>query len=160
MNNTSKIGGIAIVSGVLVLVLLAFLFIFWPNFVKQSVSLKLGNGGFSAKIALNDLQRAKGLSGVKEMSADKALIMAFPYEDHWKIWMKDMNIPLDIVWLDKNKKVIYIVKNASPADSSTKIFEPKTLAKYVVEVPAGVVKDKLIDVGQVADFKINERNIK
>jgi len=40
------------------------------------------------------------------------------------------------------------------------VFEPKTLAKFVIEVPAGVVKDKLIDIGQVADFKINERDIK
>jgi len=115
MNNTSKIGGIAIVSGVLILVFLAFFFIFWPNFVKPSVGLKFGNASFDAKIALNDLQRTKGLSGVKEMSADEALIMAFPYEDRWKVWMKDMNIPLDIVWLDKNKKSYLYCQECEPS---------------------------------------------
>lgn len=160
MNSTTRIGGIAIVSGILLLVFMAFFFIFWPNFNKSTIELKLGSGDFKASLAVNELQRADGLSKVKDMASDEALIMAYPYEYRWKIWMKDMNFPIDIIWLDSNKKVICIVKNADPADSTNKTFEPKDVAKYVIEVPAGTVKDEFINIDQIADFNIDETDIK
>jgi hypothetical protein len=49
--------------------------------------------------------------------------------------MKGMNFPIDIVWLNKDKKVIYIVKNA-PFDDQTTIYKPRTPALYVIELPA------------------------
>jgi hypothetical protein len=160
MDNHQKIGGAVITFGVLALIFFTFMTVILPKVVRPTTELNLGNGVFKASIALNEAERMKGLSGVTKMSSDEALIMAYKYESRWKIWMKDIKIPLDIIWLDQTKKVIYIVKNAVPEDSTTKTFEPKGLAAYVVELPAGSVKANSIDIGQVADFKLKESDIR
>jgi hypothetical protein len=51
-------------------------------------------------------------------------------------WMKDTKIPLDIIWLDKDKKVVNIKYDARP-DSYPQAFCPTGLATYVLELNAG-----------------------
>jgi len=120
----------------------------------------LGDGLFRTELALTDADRTNGLSNDTNLEADQALLMAFPTEGKWGIWMKDMNFPIDIVWLNADKKVIYIVKNASPEDSTTKTYVPTTVAKYVVELPAGTTEAKSISINNIALFQINSENIK
>ena len=150
-----------IIAGVLLVVLVVVVFIILPNMLQPTTSLRLGDGIFRARIAANETDRTKGLSGVTSLNLDQALLMAFPNEGKWNIWMKDMKIPIDIVWLDKDKKVIYVVLDAQPDDSTIpKIFEPKTPAKYVIELPAGSVNSKAIKTNSTAVFQINTEDIK
>jgi len=150
-----------IIAGVLLIVIAVVVFIILPNMLQPTTSLRLGDGVFRARIAANETDRTKGLSGVTNLNPDQAFLIAFPYEGKWQIWMKDMKVPIDIVWLDKDKKVIYIVKNAQPDDATTtKVFEPKTLAKYVVELSAGSVDSRAIKTTDTAIFQINAGDIK
>jgi uncharacterized membrane protein (UPF0127 family) len=59
------------------------------------------------------------------------------------------------VWLDKEKKVVYIVKNAQPEGYPQQDFTPKQDARYVLELPAGTVSSKSIIVGKSAVFDEN-----
>jgi len=160
MSKHKHLGAIVVVSGILITIFATFFFVFLPYVMTPSVSLSLGLGVFDSMMAVNDTERSKGLSGVTELAADKALIMVFPAESKWKIWMNGMKMPIDIIWLDQNKTVIYIVKNALPDASGNKSFEPKKLAKYVIEVPAGTVDNVKIKINQVANFQYNEANVR
>ena len=122
--------------------------------------MRLGDGTFNVKVASRDSDRTKGLSGVNTMSENQGLLMAFPYESDWGIWMKEMNFPIDIVWLNANKEVIYIVDNADPGGSTSIIFRPKHPAKYVVELGAGIANKRSIKVGDKAIFDIKMEEIK
>ena len=137
----------------------AFLFVAFPLMFNQPTQVWLGDGIFNSKIALNDESRTKGLSGVTELNPDQALLMAFPSEGKWGIWMKDMNMPIDIVWLNKDKKVVYIVKNA-PTDDQTKIYTPTKVAQFVVELPAGTVDSRSIETNKLAVFQLNMGDVK
>lgn len=157
-NKDSSVG--LIIAGVILGVVALVVFIILPDMLKPTVDLRLGDGIFRARIAANDSDRARGLSGVKELDPDQALLIVFPSESRWGIWMKDMNIPIDIVWLDKNKKVIHIVENALPEYSTDKTFKPEASAQYVVELPAGTVESMAIKAGITAVFQINTGVIK
>jgi uncharacterized membrane protein (UPF0127 family) len=126
----------------------------------STTNLYLGDGVFDARVAKNEADRAQGLSGVTKLGPKEALIMAFPGDDTWKIWMKDMKIPIDIVWLDKDKKVVYSVKNASPDGSTDVIFTPTSPARYVVELPMGTVDQQNIRTGQAGVFDIAQEEVK
>jgi uncharacterized protein len=147
---------IPIIGGVFLVLALIIIFIVMPNFNFSTVDLQLGDNRFRANVVSDEAGRRQGLSGVMEMAADEALLMVYPSSDNWGIWMKDMNIPIDIVWLDSDKRVIYIVKNASPSISTSQVFTPPTPAKYVVELPAGTVNVSNIKPGSAAIFQINE----
>ena len=149
-----------IIIGILMIVATTFIYVVLPNLPQSTTDLKLGDGVFRASIAANDTDRAKGLSGVTQLASNQALLMAYPSDSKWGIWMKDMKVPIDIVWLNSDKKVVYIVKNVAPDDSTSVTYTPKTSAKYVVELPAGTVDSKAINPDSMAVFQINESDIK
>ena len=80
--------------------------------------------------------------------------MVFEGDQAWGIWMKDMKVPLDIVWLDNTKKVVHIEEKVSNELGTDSIFVPKKPSRYVIELPSGSVKKAGIKIGQTAQFKL------
>jgi uncharacterized membrane protein (UPF0127 family) len=160
MNTHKNLSAGLIITVILLVIIATVVFVVLPNIMQPATTdLQLGSSMFHARVATNETDRTTGLSGVTELKSDQALLMAFPGEDEYGILMKDMKVPIDIVWLNKDKQVIYIVLDASP-DSYPKVFKPKTPAKYVVELPAGMVGSSAIKTNNLAVFQINEGNIK
>lgn len=141
---------------VLALIGVAAYFVFAPQ-LRPHVTLHLGDGVFLTQVAKTPTAREKGLSNTQSLRDNEGMLFVFDHDDKWAIWMKNMNYPIDIVWLDKDKKVVYIVKNAPPESYPYESFVPKQEARYVVEVPAGTVAKKSIVIGGQAGF--DENNI-
>jgi uncharacterized membrane protein (UPF0127 family) len=146
--------------GLIVLVLLAVgvtaLYVMWPQ-LQPHTSLKLGDGVFTARVAKTQDELDKGLGGTHKLREDQAMLFVYSHDDKWKVTMKDMNFPVDAVWLDADKKVVYIVKNVPPESYPYEDFTPKEKARYVVEFPEGTIGPKAISIGTVATF--DENNI-
>jgi hypothetical protein len=147
-----------IVGAVVVIIVATALMLILTRF-QPSVTLYLGDGVFNAQVAKDQSAREKGLGGVSKLEPQQALILAFPRDDKWGVWMKDMKVPIDIVWLNKDKKVVHIVKGAQPDDSTSITYTPKSLARYVVELPAGTVDSKSIVTGRAAVFDISTEEV-
>ncbi len=81
-------------------------------------------------------QQEIGLSNRPCFPKNGALIFSFPTDDKFGIWMNNMKFPIDVVWLDKGKKIVTIEKNMRP-DSYPKSFYPKDDSRYVIELNAG-----------------------
>jgi uncharacterized membrane protein (UPF0127 family) len=60
----------------------------------------------------------------------------------YPFWMKDMNFPIDIVWLDNDFKVVEIGENIDPSTYPSTIGG-NTVSRYVLEIPG----DKSIEYG-------------
>jgi uncharacterized membrane protein (UPF0127 family) len=144
-----------LISG-LVLILIAMVVAFMANNFQQTNQVKIASGVFNVRLATTNEARQQGLSGVTSLDPNSGLLMVFDSDDFWGIWMKDMKIPLDIVWLNSEKQVVYIVTNASPSLGTSKTFTPSDTARYVLEVPAGTVKNAGIKTGDVATFTLPE----
>ena len=67
--------------------------------------------------------------------------------------MKDMNYPIDIIWLNENKKFVHIVENAEPSTyneehpSKSESFTPGELSRYVIEGISGTIERTGLKVG-------------
>lgn len=146
--------------GIVVLILLAVgvtaLYVLWPQ-LQPHTSLRLGDGVFTARVAKTPPEIDKGLSGTRSLRQDQAMIFVYDHDDKWILTMQDMHFPVDIVWLDKNKKVVYIVKNVPPESYPYEDFSPKQKARYAIEFPAGTVARKAISIDAEAVF--DENNI-
>ena len=151
-------GAVFIVSGVVLVIFSFFALYVVPKMFAPPTKIYIGSGSFEAKLALDEPSQEKGLAGIDNLASDEALLMVFDFESDWGIWMKDMKIPIDIVWLDKSKKVVHIVKNASPEYSTDKTFKPNKPAKYVLELPAGAVDNSTINLNSLAIFQLEETN--
>lgn len=144
--------------GGLVIILIALVASYMVNnfSLDPKRAVHIGSGVYHLAVADTDAELRQGLSGVKKLHPDGGLLMIFPDDDTWGIWMKDMNIPLDIVWLNSQKKVVYVVENASPELSTTVTFTPKDPARFVLELPAGSIQKAGIAKGMAATFNDSE----
>lgn len=140
----------------LVVLLVSLVISYVVSTFRPTTLVTAGSGTYRLWIADTDAELAQGLSGVPSIGLDSGLLMKFPHDSTWSIWMKDMKVPLDIVWLDKNKKVVYIVKNALPELSTDVTFIPKDPARYVIELPAGSVEKAAIKTGSFVVFDEND----
>ena len=112
---------------------------------------------FSVEVADEDAERTTGLMNRESLDADSGMLFIFESDGNYPFWMKNTLIPLDMVWLNSDKEIVFIKENALPCEQDPcSIITPNGTAKYVVELNAGVVADKEISVGQVARFEIGE----
>jgi uncharacterized membrane protein (UPF0127 family) len=99
-------------------------------------------------------EREKGLSDREELAQNKGMFFIFEKEGIYPFWMKNMNFPLDIVWLDKDNKVVYLVENVKPCDAGAcQIIYPDQKAQYILEINAGEAGKIGLKEGSIVEFK-------
>ncbi len=117
------------------------------------VILKIGEAELEVEVADTDADRTLGLSGRNELPRDRGMLFVFPTSGNHGIWMKDMNFPIDIIWLDEEKKVVHIEREVRP-ETFPYVFYPTVPAKYVLEVANAGSFDLGIDIGTQAFFNL------
>jgi len=113
--------------------------------------IKIGTGIVEAEIAQTDEARKLGLGIYKKLEANQGMLFVFEQSDTHSIWMKDVEFPIDVIWLDKNKKVVYVEPDMQP-NSYPSLFRPDEPALYVIEVPAGFAGRYNISDGTQANW--------
>jgi uncharacterized membrane protein (UPF0127 family) len=139
----------------LVLILVSLVVSFAVTTFKPTTQVHIGSGAYSLQLATTDADLIKGLSGVEKLHMNGGLLMRFDTLGMHGIWMKDMNFPIDIIWLNAKKEVVYIVMNAPPEEPARTIYTPKDPAQYVLELPAGSIKKAGIKTGDTASFDLD-----
>lgn len=136
---------------IFVIILLIFLISCTKNLNKNVKEIAIGNGvkliKINAEIADDNEERMKGLMFRERLDKNSGMLFVFDSENYQTFWMKNTLIPLDIIFIDKNFKIINI-ENAVPCNQETCMRErfacsrsaPCTLyksakpAEYVLEV--------------------------
>lgn len=118
------------------------------------VPVKVGNVTLNAEVADTSVKQVRGLMFRENLAKDDGMLFVFGSEGRHGIWMMNTSIPLDIIWLDRNKKVIYIKEDAQPCDALVfcNSYFPESDAKYVLEVNAEYVKKNGIKIGSFASW--------
>ncbi len=88
------------------------------------------------EIADDDYQRETGLMYRESMEDDQGMLFIFDREEPRGFYMKNTNLPLDLIFLNSENKVVSIYKNAKPQSLET--IPSQVPAQYVLEVNAGL----------------------
>lgn len=100
-----------------------------------------------AEIADTESKRKLGLMFRKGLPEHQGMLFIFEREDTYSFWMKNMQIPLDILWINKDKGIVDIKINVLPCKDSCEGFSPRAKAIYVLEVNAGFTEKNRIKIG-------------
>lgn len=123
-----------------------------PAGIEQSApSLTVGGETIRISIADTDELRTTGLSGREALARDEGMLFVFSFDARHAIWMKSMKFPIDILWLAEDGTVIDSKSNVSP-DTYPAAFAPSTPARYVLELAAGFIRERGIEVGDRVDL--------
>src|SRR6056297_556479 len=138
---------------IIVVALVVFL-VFSKNYAGKELVYKnilIGNKQIRVMIADNMLLRKNGLSNMENLTKDRGMLFVFKSPAKYSFWMKDMKFPIDIIWIDKNKKVIGF--NKSVDKDFNKSLKPQSAVKYVLEVNSGFVEENNLNINDKLVFK-------
>ena len=109
----------------------------------------------SAEIAKTKQQLAVGLSRRKEMPENQGMLFLFDEEQFLAFWMKDTFIPLDLIFLNKDKQIVKIVKLAQPCEGENcPSYFSDFESQYVIEAKGGFCEKYSITETTIVDFSL------
>ncbi len=132
--------------------------VFNGNDVVRESSVRFPGVQFGVEVARTVAQRARGLMFRKSMPQDQGMLFVFDDEVIRNFWMKNTLIPLDMIFVDKDGKVVSVRENVQPCrekDSSfCSTYSSVSPARYVLEINAGLAQFHHIQAGSRMDISI------
>jgi uncharacterized membrane protein (UPF0127 family) len=108
----------------------------------------------NVEIADEPETRAQGLMYRDHLAADAGMLFFFEEPGEYPFWMKNTRIPLDMIWIDSERRIVHIKENVPPcriADCPS--YPPNAIASYVLELGGGEAKKHGLKAGDVLQFE-------
>ncbi|TRZ88104.1 DUF192 domain-containing protein [bacterium] len=97
-----------------------------------------GGQAVTAELAVTDEERARGLMFRDKVLPEQGMLFVFEEEDLHSFWMKNTLVPLDMLWLGRDRRIIHIARNVPPcAAEPCPSYGPEIPALFVLELKAG-----------------------
>lgn len=89
----------------------------------------------------------------EKLGRSEGMLFEFNDGNESGFWMKNTLIPLDIIWIGEDDKIIYIYENAKPCEEGIcPVMNPEVKTKYVLEINGGTVKEMNLEVGDAVSI--------
>ena len=108
---------------------------------------------FSVELAKTQAEKEKGLMFRESLNKDKGMLFIYDVPEKSGFWMKNTLIPLDIIWINKDDKIIHIVTAPPCKNDPCEIYSPGEEALYVLEINAGLTNEANIEEGDAVVIK-------
>jgi uncharacterized membrane protein (UPF0127 family) len=112
-----------------------------------------------AEVADTTEERARGLMYRQSLPTGHGMLFTFSEPQLWTFWMKNTRIPLDIVWMNREKRIVHIERNVpacSRQDDGCPQYQPTEDALYVLEVGAGQSEALHLNRGVKLQFDLSQ----
>ena len=141
---------IIIVVGIVIILI----FLYFKKSPTKYTNVKVGDTTVKAEIADTTLKQIRGLMFRKNLPEDQGMLFDFNQDGFHGIWMMNMSFPIDIIWIDNEKKVVDIVRDVQPCRISCSTYRPKEKARYVLEVNANFTEKHGVNIGSELKFNL------
>ena len=136
----------------IILITVALILIFCQPAVKQNIQLKTADKTYNllAVIAKTPDEQAKGLMGRKDLPEDEGMLFVYETDVTPSFWMKNMKIPLDILFIGSDYKIKHIAQKVPPCQTEDDkcIRYPSTIPiSYVLELQSGFTEKYNVQAG-------------
>jgi uncharacterized membrane protein (UPF0127 family) len=125
-----------------------------PPLPRAWVRLKDAYGGVhrvEVEVAATPESRTRGMMWRTELAAGKGMLFLFPTEEVQSFWMRNTLIPLDMIFINSQKRVVGIIERAEPRSlASRSVGVP---SQFVLEVPGGWSQSVGVTKGSTVEFE-------
>ena len=135
------------------------LFTFNQSFAEEIVyshAIVTTSTGEEIPVEVADTLKKRSLGLGKRTSLKKGwgMLFIFGKRKPYRFWMKDMQFPLDIIWLD-NHRIVHIIHNAKPTNSrdEPEVMTSPVPVNFVLEIAAGRAAKLRLKTGQRMKLK-------
>lgn len=135
----TKIGKTELIIGSMIIVVWLF-YLFFPKKVGNDFEeICCDDKCFQIELAITPEERWRWLMFRENLAENAGMLFVFEKEDFYSFWMKNTLIPLDMIWLDENLKIVDILSAEPCKTENCPSYIPRGKAKYVLEVNQGLI---------------------
>jgi uncharacterized membrane protein (UPF0127 family) len=118
---------------------------------KVYITSPSGEVAVNVEVVATEAKIERGLMYRQAMALDAGMLFMMGREYTWSFWMRNTLIPLDMLFIGKDKTVVGIVENAEPKTETLRKVDGPSL--YVLEVNAGWSKQHQVAAGAKVRFE-------
>ncbi len=104
------------------------------------------------EIADENPERLRGFMFREEICDDCGMLFIFPDSQVRAFWMKDVTVPLDIIFMDESGKIIKIHENTETENVDLR-YSSEEPSRYVLEAKTGFVGRAGLEEGELVDIE-------
>lgn len=102
------------------------------------IEAQIAGQAFQLELATTPDSRRQGLMGRPELEAGSGMLFDFPQGTRPAIWMRNMQISLDLLFVDGQARVVHVFDQVPPCtELPCDVYEADQPLRFVIEVPAG-----------------------
>lgn len=127
----------------------------FANIFGKTTNVTIHDKTYKVNVAQTQEEKEIGLSKKKSLSDNGGMLFTFDTPDYYPFWMKQMQMPIDIVYIRENK-VVTIYANVQPPKDQNEtptIYKPEEPADAVLELKANTVEKNNIKKGDEVVIK-------
>ena len=106
-----------------------------------------------AEVVDTESARQRGLMFRENLPEGRGMFFVFEAQGRYGFWMKNMKFPIDIIWIDEEKKIVDIKPDCLPCQEACEISSPRDKALYALEVCAGFTRRNKIETGDIISIQ-------
>jgi uncharacterized membrane protein (UPF0127 family) len=103
---------------------------------RPTVAVRVSGATVQAEVAADAKARERGLSGRRSLAEGRGMLFVYPDHRARTYWMKGMQFPIDIIWIDRGR-VRGVERSVPVPRGSLPLYPSGSPADHVLEVPAG-----------------------
>jgi uncharacterized protein len=117
---------------------------------KVAIETTKGEVSFQVEIAATPEKREIGLMYRRELPANHGMLFIFPGEKINSFWMKNTPIPLDMIFISRERKIVGIVQETVPFSLEGRSVSLPS--QYVLEINGGLSRRYGFKAGDAVRF--------
>jgi uncharacterized protein len=108
---------------------------------------------YQVELARTPEDQAQGLMFRESLRDNTGMLFLFPQKGVHKFWMKNTMIPLDMIWMDSDGKVLFVSANTPPCKADPCAdYGPESPASSVLEIAGGMAAKEAVKPGVLLKF--------
>lgn len=122
----------------------------------NSPTITINNHTWQVELADTPQKQYQGLSNRDRLCDNCGMLFDFQPAQTPGFVMRDMNFPLDIIWITDNK-ILAVNQNLQPeSGENLQVYQPPQAVDYVLEINAGDAEKNQIKVGDIVNVIVKK----
>lgn len=104
---------------------------------------------------IDNVELLRGMMFRTSLAPDRGMLFVYPRPEHYQMFMYQTLIPLDIVWMDANRRIMAMDENLPPCKtkaSQCQKYGGKQFVSYALEIPGGMARKFGLQLGQTIQW--------
>jgi uncharacterized membrane protein (UPF0127 family) len=125
-----------------------------PAYTADTPHITINGRRIAVEIADEPAEYIQGLSYRQSLGADSGMLFIFPEKQVRRFWMKNMNFPIDIVWIEDDRIVNITPALAPEGSAPANTYSSDLPVDHVLEVNSGFAEKNKFKIGDKVIFDL------